>query len=72
MTAMEWLIKELRLREFEEMETKKGHPYLTDILESALSREAKQREDDYQRGLQDCSEDDAEPRGTEDDLPSNF
>jgi hypothetical protein len=72
MTAMEWLISELRLREFEEMETKKGHPHLTDILESALAREAEQRDADYQRGLQDCSEDDSEPRGTEDDLPSNF
>jgi hypothetical protein len=41
-------------------------------LESALAREAEQRDADYQRGLQDCSEDDSEPRGTEDDLPSNF
>ena len=72
MTAMEWLISELRLREFEKTETKNGHPYLTNILESALAREAEQRDADYQRGLQDCSEDDPEPRGTEDDLPSDF
>ena len=39
---------------------------------SNLKVEAEQRDADYQRGLQDCSEDDPEPRGTEDDLPSDF
>jgi hypothetical protein len=72
MTAMEWLINELRLRKLEDMERSNGEFFLTETLESALAREAEQRDADYQRGLQDCSEDDAEPRGTEDDLPSNF
>ena len=72
MTAMEWLINELRLRKLEDMERRNGEFFLTETLESALAREAEQRDADYQRGLQDCSEDDAEPRGTEDDLPSNF
>ena len=72
LTAMEWLIKELRLRKLEDMERSNGEFFLTETLESALAREAEQRDADYQRGLQDCSEDDAEPRGTEDDLPSNF
>ena len=72
MTAMEWLIEELDLRKLEALENEKGNSYLRNTLESALAREAEQRDADYQRGLQDCSEDDAEPRGTEDDLPSNF
>jgi len=70
LTAMEWLIEELDLRKLEALENEKGFSYLTNTLESALAREAEQRDADYQRGLQDCSEEDEANQGnTIDDLP---
>jgi hypothetical protein len=71
MTAMEWLIKELRLRKLEDMERDNGEFFLTETLESALAREAEQRDSDYQRGLQECTEEyEAEQGNTIDDLPN--
>ena len=63
LTAMEWLIKELRLREFEKMEISKGFTKLTDTLERGLVMEQEQTHEAYHRGLQDCSE--IEPSGAE-------
>lgn len=63
MTAMEWLIQELRLREFEKMEISKGRTAFTDTLERGLVMEQEQTHEAYHRGLQDCSE--AEPFGAE-------
>lgn len=60
-TALEWVIQELRLREFEKMEISKGETRFTDILEKGLSMEQEQRHEAYHRGLQDCSE--VEPSG---------
>jgi hypothetical protein len=71
MTAMEWLIKELRLRKLEDMERSNGEFFLTETLESALAREAEQRDADYQRGVQECTEEhEAEQGKTIDDLPN--
>ena len=70
LTAMEWLIEELDLRKLEALENEKGHSYLRNTLESALVREAEQRDADYQRGLQECTEEhEAEQGNTIDDLP---
>ena len=68
---MEWLIKELRLRKLEDMERDNGEFFLTETLESALAREAEQRDADYQRGLQECAEEhEANQGNTIDDLPN--
>lgn len=60
-TALEWVIQELRLREFEKMEISKGETRFTNILEKGLAMEQEQRHEAYHRGLQDCSE--VEPSG---------
>lgn len=60
-TALEWVIQELRLREFEKMEISKGFTKFTDTLERGLVMEQEQRHESYHRGLQDCSE--IEPSG---------
>jgi len=71
MTAMEWLIKELRLRKLEDMERDNGDFFLTETLEAGLAREAEQRDTDYQRGLQECTEEhEANQGNTIDDLPN--
>lgn len=60
-TALEWVIQELRLREFEKMEISKGETRFTNILEKGLAMEQEQRHVSYCRGLLDCSE--FEPSG---------
>jgi len=71
MTAMEWLIKELRLRKLENTERDNGNFFLTEALEGGLAREAEQRDADYQRGLQECTEEhEANQGNTIDDLPN--
>ena len=60
-TALEWVIQELCLREFEKMEIRKGKTRFTEILEKGLAMEQEQRHESYHRGLQDCSE--IEPSG---------
>lgn len=62
-TALEWVIQELRLREFEKLEISRGQTRFTDILEKGLAMEQEQRHESYHRGLQDCSE--VEPSGAE-------
>jgi hypothetical protein len=62
-TALEWVIQELRLREFEKMEISRGKTHFTEILEKGLAMEQEQRHESYHRGLQDCSE--VEPSGAE-------
>lgn len=68
---MEWLIKELRLRKLEKIECENGNFFLTEALEAGLAREAEQRDADYQRGLQECTEEhEANQGNTIDDLPN--
>ena len=64
LTAMEWVIKELRLRELEQEEISKGFTQLTETLERGLVMEQEQTHEAYHRGLQDCSEE-TEPSGAE-------
>jgi hypothetical protein len=53
------------------MERDNGEFFLTETLESALAREAEQRDADYQRGVQECTEEhEAEQGKTIDDLPN--